>query len=89
MQYKAKMVRLKTEMKRFKAKRQNDSWINHTAENQSDCKDRRWFQNGYNQSINQSISQSIKQENLPEIISETGGQSYAHIPKPEECDSHT
>ena len=69
MQYKATMVRLKTEMTqfrrtwttRFKAKRQSHSWINHTAENQSDCKNRQWFQNGYNQSINHSISQSVNQ----------------------------
>ena len=29
------------------------------------------------------------QDNRPKNISETGGQSDAHIPKPEACDSHT
>ena len=96
---KAKMVRLKTKMTqfrtwttRFRAKRWCDSWINHTAENQSDCKDRQWFQNGYNQSLSQSVSQSINQsinqDNRPKNISETGGQSNAHIPKPEACNPH-
>ena len=59
MRYRAKMVRFKTEMMRFRtwmmrfgtdvieSKKKCDSWINHTAESQSDYKDDQWFQTGY------------------------------------------
>ena len=46
MQYRAKMVRFKTKMMRFRSR--CDSWIDHTAESQSDCRDHQWFENGYN-----------------------------------------
>ena len=44
MQYRAKMVRFKTEMMRFRTR--CDSWIDHTAESQSDCRNHQWFENG-------------------------------------------
>ena len=33
--------------KKKKKKKWCESWINHTAESQSDCRDHQWFQSGY------------------------------------------